>query len=571
MKRLTIFLILVGLLFLASDMAWSKIIYVDDDTVPPGDGTSWETAYTFLEDALMMASSGDEIRIAQGIYEPGDFVLSDRPNLGRAESFQLKNEVAVRGGFAGLGAADPNAYDVALYETILSGDIGTLNDPNDNCYHVFYHSEGANLDPNAVLEDCTITGGNADGSNPHYYGGGMYNYHSSPTVIHCTFSGNSATHGGGMYNLGTSSPLLTNCTFCDNMARSRGGGMYNNMGTSPILNECKFNGNMSIYDGGGMAGGMYNYNSNVSLINCSFTCNSAKYSGGGVIIYHCNPTLINCTFSNNTSRSESFGRGAGMSCINEASPTLLNCEFISNSAANGGGALHNTVWSNPTLINCSFNGNMAGQFGGGIWSRGNSNPTIINCILWDNEAPEGSQIAVMKVWDGSDPSTTTVCYSDVQGDQYSVHIGPDCTLYWGGNNLNANPLFKDADGPDNILGTEDDNLQLAYNSPCIDAGNNMAIPLDTTDLDGDGDTTERIPLDLAGHARFTDDPLTLDTGLADPPDYPNVVDMGAYERYEFCGDVNHPYPPGDVNHDCMYDLLDFALSAQYWLTYTGPE
>lgn len=26
------------------------------------------------------------------------------------------------------------------------------------------------------------------------------------------------------------------------------------------------------------------------------------------------------------------------------------------------------------------------------------------------------------------------------------------------------------------------------------------------------------------------------TGVPDPPDYPNVVDMGAYERYEFCGD-----------------------------------
>ncbi len=49
------------------------------------------------------------------------------------------------------------------------------------------------------------------------------------------------------------------------------------------------------------------------------------------------------------------------------------------------------------------------------------------------------------------------------------------------------------------------------------------------DLDNDLDTTERLPFDAAGNWRFLDDPATIDTGVADPPLYVDVVDMGAYE------------------------------------------
>ena len=40
---------------------------------------------------------------------------------------------------------------------------------------------------------------------------------------------------------------------------------------------------------------------------------------------------------------------------------------------------------------------------------------------------------------------------------------------------------------DTIIGNEDDNLQLAYNPPCIGTGDNTAVPTDTIDLDGDVD------------------------------------------------------------------------------------
>ncbi len=39
------------------------------------------------------------------------------------EVFPLKSGVAILGGFAGLGAIDPNARDTERHETILSGDL----------------------------------------------------------------------------------------------------------------------------------------------------------------------------------------------------------------------------------------------------------------------------------------------------------------------------------------------------------------------------------------------------------------------------------------------------------------
>jgi len=50
-----------------------QVIYVDADAAGPNDGTSWENAYNYLQDALADASSAEkpvEIRVAQGVYRP---------------------------------------------------------------------------------------------------------------------------------------------------------------------------------------------------------------------------------------------------------------------------------------------------------------------------------------------------------------------------------------------------------------------------------------------------------------------------------------------------------------------
>jgi len=38
-----------------------------------------------------------------------------------------------------------------------------------------------------------------------------------------------------------------------------------------------------------------------------------------------------------------------------------------------------------------------------------------------------------------------------------------------------------------------------------------------------------------------------------------------------CGDECHPYPPGDIDKNCITDFNDFAAFADNWLVCTKPE
>jgi len=104
--------------------ASGKVIYVDDDAAGIGDGTSWANAYVYLQDALTDANEAVtpvEIRVAQGIYKPdhgNGYTRGDKE-----ATFVLKSGMTLTGGFAGLGADDPDAWDPLAFETVLSGDL----------------------------------------------------------------------------------------------------------------------------------------------------------------------------------------------------------------------------------------------------------------------------------------------------------------------------------------------------------------------------------------------------------------------------------------------------------------
>jgi hypothetical protein len=52
------------------------------------------------------------------------------PPLDRTATFQLKNGVVIKGGYASFGQPDPDARDPNIYETILSGDLAGNDEPN---------------------------------------------------------------------------------------------------------------------------------------------------------------------------------------------------------------------------------------------------------------------------------------------------------------------------------------------------------------------------------------------------------------------------------------------------------
>jgi len=449
------------------------VIYVDDDAAGANDGTSWTDAYKYLQDALADANSAEkpvEIRVAQGIYKPDEDTLHPEGTGDREATFHLINDVTLKGGYTGFSEADPNARDIELYETVISGDLNGddlhVADPCDlwneasraeNSYHVVTAS---GTDSSSLLDGFTITAGNSYGPNVFWgSGGGMWIYGANPIVMNCTFYGNS-----------------------EGYAFTAGG------------------------VGGG--GGISCYQGSPTVINCMFISNSAGAGGGGMFnVYSSHPRLINCAFIGN----ESFS-GAGLRNDNDSNSILINCTFTGNSARVSGAGMENWVNSNPTLINCTFTGNYT-KYGAGIYNY-ESSPKLTNCILWGNIARSGTGESV-QIRGG----TPIIDYCCIQS--WSGGLG-------GIGNISGDPMFIDADGPDNIVGTEDDDLRLSVGSPCIDAGDNMVVPPDTADLDGDGDVSERIPFDFNGNPRFVDDLLTIDTGVP-AHNHPAIVDMGAYE------------------------------------------
>ena len=310
-----------------------SVIYVDDDAPPGGTGLSWAAAYNALQDALDVAAAGDEIWVASGTYTP------DRGTEDREASFQLVNRVEIYGGFAG-NEGNRNERDVAINTSILSGDlldndVAVLNladlhtDPSraDNSYHVVSADTTV---AGGVLDGFTISGGTANGPDPHNGGGGFFNVGGDPLIVGCTFTANAASYGGAMRNSLLASPILTNCAFSGNWAELRGGAILNTEASQP------------------------------SLVDCTFTGNEA--GGAGV------------------------GDGGAVNNVNDSSPTLTNCSFDDNHAGNVGGAMYSDG-GNATLTNCTFTGNLALRAGGGVYNLNNSNPTLTDCSFDGNSAP----------------------------------------------------------------------------------------------------------------------------------------------------------------------------------------
>jgi Right handed beta helix region/Chlamydia polymorphic membrane protein (Chlamydia_PMP) repeat len=594
--------------------ASAQTIYVDQNaTGPAQDGSTWCTAYVYLQDALSAAAASggtvNEIRVADGTYKP-DQGASQTPG-DREATFQLLNGVTIAGGYAGCGATAPNDRDLAAYETILRGDLAgndtdvpvadLLDEPTraENSYHVV---TGSGTNESASIDGCTITAGNAnENSVIHGAGAGMYNVTGSPSVADCTFLRNSAYGvyfaggGGGMLNSTASHSTVTNCSFIQNSAgigagmHNRGSsptvvgctfrgnsgisgaGMYNNEGGSPTVSDCTFTENSASNVGGGMrnadnsptvsncaftrnsadeGGGMRNGRSSPLITNCTFAENSATSNGGGIDNYNNgNSTVINSTFTGNTSgrrgggiRSSSStvtvtnstfndnvadtggggisnysgsvkvtncsfsgnaaGEGGGM-YNNTSSPAVNNCVFRGNSAWYGGG-MSNQYDSSPFVTNCTFSGNLAAA-GGGVYNTNGSNPTLTNCILWRNTPYEVV----------SNLSTPTVSYSNMRGG------------FPGEGNVDSDPMFLDVDGGD---------LQLRSESPCVDAGNNDAVPVGV-DADANGDP------------RFADHACADDLGNGIPP----VVDMGAFEFQSWATCGNGVCDPEESCESCACD------------------
>ncbi len=522
-----------------------RAIYVDCNATGNNDGGSWEDAYVNLQNALKQSLGGDSLLVASGTYTPD--------SNERYDAFEVRSGTRIYGGYD-TSTSDPNwdQRDADKYPTILSGDINTPGDVNDNCYHVVLVGFSGSIMACTLFDSLTITGGNANIEEDYIYehkrGAGVYGMDLK--FIDCTIrDNNSLSSAGGMYVDG--SLEIIDSTICNNSSDGNGGGVCGgDYVTSMNIVDSVICDNTS----GGSGGGIFQYN-NLTVSGCSISNNSASEKGGGIWTYTYgstpplpeSPLIVDNYFAGN-----SADKGGAM-YSEKGEDNIVNCFFAGNDA-NEGGAIY-CKESDANVINCAFTGNTA-EAGAGMYHFGNQNELeFVNCSFAENLAADGNAIACDSdnsiypgtidinnciFWDGgneidnNDVSIITINYSNIQGGWSGD----------GGNNINVDPCFVNPNGADDVIGTADDSLKLLSSSLCIDVGDNNSVFVDVADLDGDDNTSEPIPFDIDGNLRI------------DNKD-PGVVDMGAYE---FTINV------ADLNEDCNVDFEDFATMLNAWGT-----
>jgi len=510
------------------------VLRVDAAAPPGGDGLSWSAAIDDLAQAITTAAYSwghfKEIWVARGRYTP------DGGTGDRDRSFLLHDGLALCGGFL-PGMSREDQRDPQANPTVLTGDLagddGTGGSTAENSFHVL---QGNGADQTATLDGFIITAGNANGEGTRRdAGGGLYNVGASPLIRDCLFIANSADWGGAVENSHNSNPSVQDCVFAGNHSREDGGAI-SNWESSPVFTRCRFAGNRAGDDGGAL---------------------------------RCNRSELTCTA----------------------------CLLTGNACGDNGGAFYDGSGdesdSRHRFISSTLAHNAAPDRGGAVGIIGTCLPQVENCVLWGNTAPKGSQVGL------SSGASLTAGYSDLQGGQEAVYLGSGSAVEWGPGNIDADPqfaggpagtwtagavydpesvqiTFTDADAawaveeyagaalnPDTsqalhllivsntattmtawadwatvdaaassvTAGTSyqvhSHDLNRLGGSPCVDAGNNQAVPAD-------------VETDVAGRPRFVDDPETADTGVPDPPDRPEVTDMGAFEYFADCNADGQP-------------------------------
>lgn len=402
----------------------------------------------------------------------------------------------------------------------------------------------------------------------------------APRFVDCIFADNNCPiPGGGAVGMANAAPVFSRCTFVRNLSFwydfGGDGGAVRAIDSTVRFEGCAFAHNEMFGSGGAFAG----TNTNATFLGCNVSYNGPSpgpYRGspGGGISSSGQLTVVGCTVLYNRS-----GNAAGAAIAATGEVNLIDSQFdgnqihmttpypsyfgeglvlsgsrvrvigctIANSAsgfAESGGGVYLTAddaWFERTEIrNCSA------WFGGGGAYIPAGNATFANCIIRGNRIgvmATGARVRIvnstivgnqMSPVIGPGPagvaatSETTVVNSIVRDNEGQYNIGWGATARYsnvgggfpGEGNIDADPLFTTG-------------YRIRSDSPCVDAGDNNAIPAE-------------LIADRDGNWRRCDHPFVADTGKGSVP----IVDIGAYE-FTIC--------TGDVDDDGEVGVADLAI------------
>ena len=474
------YLYLLTAFFLIAPLVCAADIYVPDD-------------HATVQDAITAAMAGDTVIVRPGTY------VENLNFLGKA--------ITVR------SAEGPEL-------TVLDGG-------NNLSTVTFWNGEGTD----SVLDGFTITNGLGKFFSSVYHGGGIHCEGASPTISNNIITRNDARFGSGISCLSFSAAVIVNNQIIRNEAHFGGGGglaIRNN--STPLVADNVIALNTSEIHGGGI----YCFGDSTPTITDNlFSKNSCRSKGGAIMCNNGSSALIS---HNRIIENHADIAGGGICCVENSSPTIENNTISDNTSKDGGG-VGCEGFSSPVVNSCTLAHNTASNDGGGIRLLDNCSVTLFDSILWGNVAVTGSQVAVDG--DAQNPSDLTISYSDAEGGEVAVYVGPSCSLSWGTGMIDADPLFLTGPHGDHYLS------QIAagqgQDSPCLDTADPAsAMVVGTTRKDRvqdsgsldmgfhypiDGDGVLHVPADFATIQEAIDIAWTGDTVLAAPGIYMENIDF----------------------------------------------
>jgi len=260
---------------------------------------TWGTAATNIQDAINVATAGDEIVVTNGVYARG-FGAGARVGLNKPVTVRSVNGPAVtiiRGDRSIPSGVGPDALRCAYVANgaVLSGfaltNGATIVFPSS----AYGRGGGAYCEPEGVVSNCVLT------ANVASEAGGLFGGHAKS----CRIEGNMAFYGFGG---GAAQSTLSGCILSSNLVFGQddsceGGGAYD-----CTLDRCIISGNSSINDD-----------------------ENAAY-GGGVA----RSRVVNCLVKDN----KLFGRGTGGGAY---ASSLTNCTVVGNDTGAIGGVMVNCI------------------------------------------------------------------------------------------------------------------------------------------------------------------------------------------------------------------------------------
>ncbi len=399
--------------------AWGRVVYVDSANVEAAvkDGTSWETAFSQLEDALENLQDNDEVWLALGTYTPGD----ETPyyHLGSLTG------VGILGGFVGTESS-PNErkpHKVSVLSADIEGDDaiveGKPENIGDNRQGLFllYDAHEIHIE-NLVLKKVRAAGP-------------IYGYNCRARFLRCTIEDNFGANLATFSNFDTL--MFDQCTF------------ERNLGDGYAVVELE---NLSSMKGV------------AEFVRCRFSDNTGLapvLAGKNVRL-----SVFHSLFNNNE------GEKAGAIVSSEAESYITNCVFFNNYGEAYSGAIYHYDPSGEHAVeNCSFYRNTSGGWeersAAIVYAKATAGNKIIvrNSFAFENYGSDDQSILCTDC--GDDLSLESNWFQELHPSVSPQLITSDKKIKW-----------------ENSFGTESDELNIHKRSPLLDAGVSMEANLHPT-------------------------------------------------------------------------------------------